>query len=217
MVPGKQAGPLWRAAFFALLLISGPAQADPIADFIFANNPQLALANAGWPILGEAKIDLIGRYTYGQRTYDTLGGEEIDLGQQEGRQESYYQVGIRATLPLISPRERRERARAILAERLQTQNAILDTIKLYREGAINSAANQKELASKRNELAWINRRIEAGFENQAAANAIAYEILALEKNIALAEQGRTTAEERLLLFVPPQKQSILKGILDAEH
>ena len=208
-------GPLGRAAFFALLLISGPAQADPIADFIFANNPQLELANAGWPILGEAKLDLIGRYTYGQRTYDTLGGEEIDLGQQEGRQESYYQVGIRATLPLISPRERRERARALLAERLQTQNAILDTIKLYREGAINASVSRKELASKRNELAWIKRRIEAGFENQAAANTLAYGIMALEKNIALAEQSRITAEERLLLFVPLRKQGELKEIIHA--
>lgn len=192
-----------------VLMIVTDVNAESIIDFIISNNPELQETKAiNRNILNMLKVEAKGGASYGQLTKEGTS----TLEQAKTR----YDIGITASIPLISPSEKAQRR----IEEAQKERTIrLDVAELIKTYKAEQKAIEEEnniLTSLYNELQWMGKRVEAGVDSQKEYNQKLNDYLTKRKDNELRKEKVSYNLEKILSYVSRDKRQRLKGLLNGQ-
>lgn len=197
---------------FTILLICtavSSASAESVIDFIISNNPELQELKAiNKNILNQLKVEAKGGASYGQLTKEGT----TTLEQAKTR----YDIGITASIPLISPAEKAQRR----IEEAQKERTIrLEVAELIKTYKVEQKAIEEEnniLTILYNELQWIGKRVEAGVDFQKDYNQKLNDYLTKRKDHELKKEQVSYMLDKILSYVSAEKRNVLKGQLNGQ-
>jgi len=194
--------------FVIVIMMNTNVNAENIIDFIISNNPELQeIKSINKNILNMLKVEAKSNISYNQLTKESVS----TLEQAKTR----YDVGITASIPLISPSERIARK----IEEAQKERTIrLEVAKLIETYKTEQKAIEEEnriLISLHNELQWINKRVEAGVDTLKEYNQKLIDYLTKKKEHELKKEQILYTLEKILSYVSADKRKKLKEILNS--
>jgi hypothetical protein len=198
--------------FVILLIISIPSivLADPVIDFVIDNNPELQeIHTINKNIMSQLKIEAKGAATYGQ----LLREGTYSLEESKTR----YDIGIAASIPLISPSEKAQRRIEEARLEKSIRLAVADYLRNYREDLKSIEGDEALLKILNNELQWINKRVEVGIDSQKEYNQKLEEYTRKKKELEVKKEHAKFMLEMILSFVSKDKRERLKELLDAKR
>jgi len=185
------------------------AQAESVIDFIIANNPELQELKAiNRNILKNLKVEARSGVSYGQLTRE--GTSTIDRAQ------SRYDIGISASMPLISPAETAARR---IDEAQKERSMRIEVSTLIQQYKAEKKAIEEEygiLQSLYNELQWIGKRVQAGVDFQKDYNARLNDYLVKRKDHEVRKEQAGYLLEKILAYAPAGKRNQLKEMLNGQ-
>lgn len=189
-----------------VIMIVTNAHAESVVDFIIANNPELQEIKAiNRNILNLLKIEAKGGASYGQLTRE--GSTTIEQAKTR------YDIGITASIPLVSPSERAQRR----IEEAQTERAIRmevsDLISKYKSELKALDAENMILVDMYHEIQWIGKRVKAGVDSQKEYNQKLHEYNTRRRDYEYRKEQTEYILDKILAFVPADKRGKLKEML----
>lgn len=194
-----------RGLILLIVLLPLAAHAEVI-DFIISNNPELQeLKSINRNVFNMLKVEAKGRASYGQLTKEGTS----TLEQAKTR----YDIGITASIPLISPSEKAQR-RIEEAQKERTMRLeIAELIKSYKAKQKDIEEEHKILTSLYNELQWMGKRVEAGVDSQKDYNTKLNAYLSARKEHELKKEQVFYTLEKILSYVSADKRDKLREML----
>lgn len=191
---------------FVCLTLCSTAQAASLVDFIVANNPDLQELRAiNRNILKMLKVEAKAGASYGQLTREGT----TTLEQAKTR----YDIGITATIPLVSPSEKAQRRIEEAQKERTIRLEVAELIRTYRGELKAIEEENRILTSLYNELQWISKRVEAGVDSQKEYNQKLHDYLAKRKDHEMRKEQVSLLLEKILAYVSADKRETLKGRL----
>lgn len=192
---------------FLVFLIPGGARAESVIDFIVSNNPDLQeFRSVNRNILNFLKVEARGNASYGQLTRE--GTSTLDRAQ------SRYDVGISASIPLISPSEKAQRQIEEAQKERSLRLDVADLIMKYKAEQKAIAEESRILQGLYNEVQWMGKRVEAGVDSQKDYNQKLNDYLGKRKDHELRKEQVGFILEKILAYVPADKRAKLRGMLN---
>ena len=197
------------AVVLALLMFYSSAHAESLVDFIISNNPELQELKAiNRNILKNLKVEAKSNASYGQLTREGTS----TLARAEAR----YEIGISASIPLISPSEKAVR-RIEEAQKERTMRIeVSGLVQQYKAEKKAIEEDDRILQNLYNELQWIGKRVEAGVDGQKDYNQKLNDYLVKRKDHELRKEQVGYLIEKILAYVPGNKREMLKGMLNGQ-
>ncbi|MEM7828706.1 MAG: hypothetical protein QW561_05130, partial [Candidatus Aenigmatarchaeota archaeon] len=179
---------------FVCLTLCSTAQAASLVDFIVANNPDLQELRAiNRNILKMLKVEAKAGASYGQLTREGT----TTLEQAKTR----YDIGITATIPLVSPSEKAQRRIEEAQKERTIRLEVAELIRTYRGELKAIEEENRILTSLYNELQWISKRVEAGVDSQKEYNQKLHDYLAKRKDHEMRKEQVSLLLEKILAYV----------------
>ncbi|MEW6417244.1 MAG: hypothetical protein AB1480_03885 [Nitrospirota bacterium] len=192
-----------------MVLVSVPRVvfAGSVVDFIIVNNPELQELKAiNRNILKNLKVEAKGSASYGQLVRE--GTYTLERAQTR------YDVGLSASIPLISPAEKAQRRIEEAQKERAMRLEVAELIKQYKAEQKAIAEENRILQSFYNELQWIGKRVEAGVDAQKEYNQKSHDYLNRRKEQELKREQVSYILEKILAYVPESKRDSLKKMLE---
>jgi hypothetical protein len=190
----------------SLLPAHSEANTATLIDFIIANNPELQeIKTINKNIFRLLKIEARSGVAYGQLTRE--GTSTLD------RSQARYDIGIFATLPLISPGESAQRRIEEAQKERTLRLEVAELIKTYRSEQKAIAEEYEILQGRHKELDWIIKRVGSGVDHQKDYNQKQHDYLAKKKEYEIKKVEVDLILEKILAFVYYEKREKLKGLL----
>jgi hypothetical protein len=197
------------SVFAFLLALSSIAYAEAVVDFIVANNPELQELKAiNKNIISLLKVEAKSSASYGQLVREGTS----TLSRAQAR----YDVGISASIPLISPGEKAQRQIEEAQKERTLRIDIADLIMKYKAEQKAIAEETRILQGSYNEVQWIGKRVEVGVDNQKEYNQKLGDYLAKRKEHELRKEQVGYILEKILAYVPANKRVKLRGMLNED-
>ena len=192
--------------FIFFVLCSG-ARAESVVDFIIANNPELQELRAiNRNILKSLKVEAKSGLSYGRLAQEGTSTLE--------RAQARYDIGISASLPLISPSEKAVRR---IEEARMERTIRIDVSTIIQLYKTENKAIEEELGILQNlynELQWIGKRVQAGVDFQKDYNARLNDYLVKRKDHEIRKEQAEYLIEKVLAYVPESRRAKLKEMLN---
>jgi len=177
--------------FLSLTGLCRGADIGRIVRFVVRHNPEIAeLKKLNGSILSDIKV-------------------EAYAGAGISRQD----IGITATLPLLSPQEMRRRRMEAVNKELVLSQRVSEAVGLYLSEMVCLEHEEKLLQSLYNELQWLGERVQAGVDSQKTYNDKLHNYIERRRDF---EKRKITNEALLasiLSFVPEGFRKNLKRLI----
>lgn len=191
-----------------LVLFPSISTGESIVDFIISNNPELQETKAiNRNILNMLKVEAKGGASYGQLTKE--GSSTLEQAKTR------YDIGITASLPLISPAEKAQRRIEEAQKERALRLEVAELIKAYKAEQKAIEEENKILTSLYNELQWMGKRVSAGVDSQKDYNQKLNDYLTKRKDHEIRREQVSYILEKILAYVPESKRVRLKEMLEA--
>lgn len=194
-----------------LILCSAVSSAgtETVIDYIIANNPELQELKAiNRNILKMLKVEAKGTASYGQLTRE--GTSTLDQSKTR------YDIGITASIPLISPGEKAQRRIDEAQKERSMRLEVSELIKIYKAEQKAIEEENKILLTFYNELQWMGKRVTVGVDSQKDYNQKLNDYLTKRKDLELKKEQVAYLLEKVLSFVSEDNRLKLKGMLNGQ-
>ena len=185
------------------------AGTEIVIDYILANNPELQELKAiNRNILKMLKVEAKGTASYGQLTRE--GTSTLDQSKTR------YDIGITASMPLISPGEKAQRRIDEAQKERSMRLEVSELIKTYKAEQKAIEEENKILMTLYNELQWLGKRVNVGVDSQKDYNQKLNDYLTKRKDLELKKEQVSYLLEKVLSFVSEDNRLKLKGMLNGQ-
>lgn len=194
----------------ALLFLTGTshgADVSRIVMFIVERNPELTeMERLNRDILKDLKVNAYARAGYGQLTKEGTASLETE--------QTRYIIGLKATLPLLSKRERSERRAAAANKKLALTKEVSDLVGQYLSEQEFIAHEEEHLQRLHQELQWTDKRVTAGVDYQKDYNTQLHAYTGRQRDLAARKVVNDALLEKILSFVSEEHRSELTQLLE---
>lgn len=178
-----------------------------VVMFIVEHNPEISeMKRINDSILNLVKVEAKGAASYGQLTRE--GASTVDQAKTR------YDVGITASIPLISPMEKSQRRIDIANKKLSLSKEASELTGQYLSEREFIAYEETILQSSYSELQWIGKRVEAGVDHQKDYNTKLQAYTERRRDLETRKLTNTALLEKILSYVPHEHRADLKRLLD---
>lgn len=182
---------------------------ESVIEFIVVSNPDLQeLKDINKSIFNQLKVEAKGSASHGQLTKE--GTTTIDQAKTR------YDIGITATMPLISPSESAQRRIEVAQKERSLRLDVADLVMKYKAEQRAITEENRILQGLYNEVQWIGKRVEVGVENQKDHNNKLNDYLVKRKDHELRKEQVGYILEKILAYVPAVKREKLRGMLNED-
>ena len=196
---------------FWLACLSVPAWGMDPVQYIVDHSPELQQFQAQSRWYNQLSVKATTRGRYGQTAL--LSEDDAALESSGNQARSTFDFTISATLPLICPKEVLDNRVKYFATLRSMRTEAAAAIAKYQ--ALRSWITREEtiLQDLRNELDWIQKRVEAGLEDTKAAISKTIEIKTRIQGLESKRPELQAALESVLSLVDGEHREKLKAIL----
>lgn len=196
---------------FGFVFLAEPVWGMDPVQYIVDHSPELQQLQAQSRWYNQISVKATTRGRYGQTALLSENDASLETSGSEAR--STFDFTISATLPLICPREALDNRLKYFAALRSMRSEAAAAIAKYQ--ALRSWITREEilLQDLRNELDWIQKRVEAGLEDTKAAISKTMEIKTRIQGLESKRPELQAALEAVLSLVNGEHRERLRAIL----